>query len=108
VIANANVFSFYARGANTTTGNYKAEWSIDNFGSFGGSTGALNTGGSTIYAPVTLTGFSGASNVKIRITNTSGGAIYVDDLAWTSTDLTQNTVIVPQLGNTICTRSCIS
>ncbi len=101
VIASPNAFLFYARGANATTANFKVDWSIDNFATSTTLSG-LSTGGTTTYSPISLSSFGGASNVKIRVTNVSGGAMYVDDFSWTSTDPTQNTIVVPELGTTIC------
>lgn len=101
VIASPNAFLFYARGANATTANFKVDWSTDNFVTSTTLSG-LNTGGTTTYSPISLSTFGGATNVKIKVTNVSGGAMYVDDFSWTSTDPTQNTIVVPELGTTIC------
>lgn len=103
-IVSPSQFSFYIRGATTAVTNFKVEWSTDP--TFVTPTPTLitssNSGGTTNYQKISYSSFGGATNVYIRITNLGGGGLYVDDLSWTSTDLTQNTVVVPELGTTVC------
>jgi hypothetical protein len=104
MIANPSEFKFYIRGATTATANFKVEWSTDP--TFVSPTPTLitstNSGGTTSYQPITYNSFGGATSVYIRITNLGGGGLFLDDFSWKSTNTNQNTIIVPELGTSIC------
>jgi hypothetical protein len=102
-IVSPDKFLFYIRGANTSVASFKAEWSTDaTFATVNGTTGTLNSGGTTNYQPISFVSFGGATNVYVRVTNLGGGGLYLDDFSWTSTNTNQNTIIVPELGTTLC------
>ena len=115
LIANPKDFSFYLRTINTTfTDVYKVEWSNDvSFATIIGTSGNL-TISSTTYQNYSVN-LSLLSNIYVRVTyisnyNTStlvpgiatSNNIFCDDISWTSTVASQNTIVVPERGNTTC------
>jgi hypothetical protein len=115
LIANPKDFSFYLRTVNVTfTDIYKVEWSNDiNFATIIGTSGNL-TISSTTYQNYSVN-LSLLSNIYVRVTYisnyntttlapgiTTSNNIFCDDISWTSTVASQNTIVVPERGNTTC------
>ena len=115
LIANPKDFSFYLRTVNTTfTDVYKVEWSNDiSFATIIGTSGNL-TISSTTYQNYSVN-LNSLTNIYVRVTyisnyNTStlvpgipnSNNIFCDDISWTSTVASQNTIVVPERGNTTC------
>lgn len=103
-IASPSTFKFYIRGASTATANFKVEWSTDPAFVTPAPTliVSTNSGGTTTYQPISYSGFGGATDVYVRVTNLGGGGLFLDDFSWTSTNTNQNNIIVPELGTSIC------
>ena len=114
IVENPSSFLCYVKAPSITSISYKVEWSTDiTFATGVSSTTGLNTGGSIAYIPVFINtsnnsssngiGFGAATNIYIRITNTTAGtSLFVDDISWISSDTTKNKTIVPALGSTYC------
>ncbi|WP_396141904.1 GEVED domain-containing protein [Flavobacterium sp.] len=115
LISNPKDFSFYVRTLNTTfTDVYKVEWSNDvNFATIIGTSGNL-TISSTTYQNYSVN-LSLLINIYVRVTYISNyntatlvpgaanaNVLRFDDFSWTSTVASQNTIVVPELGNTTC------
>lgn len=104
LIASPDNFSFYVRGVNATrTSYYKVEWSNDiNFATIIGTSGLVGIM-STNYQNYSVS-LNGLTNVYVRVTYDSfltvNSPVQLDDFSWTSTDVTQNTVVVPVLSGT--------
>jgi hypothetical protein len=104
LIATPDKFLFYARSTTALqTITYRVDYSsFSNFSSF--STLGTYTTNSTTYQPVPIT-LTGLTNIYVRvfyISNTGSAGLFIDDISWTSTDLTQNTILVPEIGTTVC------
>jgi len=115
LIANPKDFSFYLRTQNITfTDVYKVEWSNDiNFATIIGTSGNL-TISSTTYQNYSVN-LSLLTNIYVRVTYISNyntatlvpgaanaNVLWFDDFSWTSTVASQNTIVVPERGNTTC------
>ena len=100
-------FSFWTKSSASGALSYKVEVfsSTTLVGTYNGTT-------NTTFSKVTLdattyyssTIVSSALPLYFKITFLSGsGALIVDDISWVSTDITKNTIIVPDIGTNACT-----
>jgi hypothetical protein len=102
-IASPNIFQFYCKSSSAARDVlFTVEWSTDNFATIAGSFNGQTPTGLSTYKGFSFN-LSGLTNVKVRITYSGLGpgtvtpVFWIDDIAWTSTDATQNRVVVPAL-----------
>ena len=107
VIVTPSIFQFYHRSTLTTRDVvFKVEWLTSDLSTVLGS--ALGTTTTNIYSAYTVN-LSAFTNIRVRITYeaisiTGSGTpgLQLDDISWTSTVASQNTIVVPERGNTTC------
>ncbi|MFZ4680436.1 MAG: beta strand repeat-containing protein, partial [Flavobacterium sp.] len=106
IIVNPNIFQFYHRSTLTTRDVViKVEWLTSDLSTVLGFASATTT--STAYSAYTVN-LSAFTNIRVRITydavSGASGApgLQLDDISWTSTIASQNTIVVPERGNSTC------
>ena len=102
LLINANRIQFYYRAASATSTSFSVLSSADPTFSTGVTTTNF-TATSTTYVSTGIINIP-APNSYVRISRPAlgGVALFIDDLSWTSGTATDNTIIVPETGNTIC------
>ena len=106
VIVNPSIFQFYHRSTLTTRDVvFKVEWLTSDLSTVLGSASGTTT--TNIYSAYSVN-LSAYTNIRVRITYdaVSGASgtpgLQLDDISWTSTVASQNTIVVPERGNTTC------
>ena len=106
IIVNPSIFQFYHRSTLTTRDVvFKVEWLTSDLSTVLGSASGTTT--TNIYSAYSVN-LSAFTNIKVRITYEaiSGASgtpgLQLDDISWTSTVASQNTIVVPERGNTTC------
>jgi len=107
LIANPGIFSFwYSRSNNSTSHSFDIQTSTDGVT---WTTRGTTTTPTTAYQQYSINiGLLGLTNIYIRILDTRASGThsrYVDDISWTSTITTENTII-PAIANCSQTISC--
>ena len=106
LLTNPDKFQFYYRSSSAVNVvNFIVEWSTDN--TFATVISSANFSATTnTYTSTGLINLSALSNVYVRIRydtfTPASAALWLDDFSWTSRTATENTIIVPETGNTIC------